>query len=168
MNPCRPIRKKLSAYQDGEVGATEKDVIESHLHLCEECRMHYEALLQTSHLLKSMPVIEADDGLSLRILGRVNQTQASLWVQLKENLLRLVPAPAAMVALAVVGILVGTIMGDFWIKQQFLPIRTSTAFQSEPALTIVSVKAFDAAPSGSFAASYLQLTAFSQEIRHAK
>lgn len=168
MNPCRRIRKRLSAFQDGELGAAEKDAIESHLHVCEECRMHYEELLQTYHLLRSIPAIAADEGLSLRVLERVDQTQGPLWVQLKENLLRLVPAPAAMAAMAVVGILVGTIMGNFWIRQQVLPVRTSTAFQSEPALTIVSVKAFDAAPSGSFAANYLQLTAFSQETRHAK
>lgn len=168
MRPCRRIRKKLSAYQDGEIDAGQKEAIEAHLHTCEACRQHYEQLQVTCQMLKRLPDIEAGANLSLGILKRVSQAQASLWQRRMGRLFRRLPAPAAVVALAAAGIWVGVLVGHFWIEQGLGPFRKAAAFQSDQALTIASLKAFDAAPAGSFAASYLQLTAGNSEARHAK
>ena len=168
MKTCRHIRKKLSAYQDGEVGAAQKDAIESHLRTCKGCQLHYEAFQQTFQVLKRLPDIQADEGLSLRILDRVTQAQPSPWNGIKGNFLRRLPVPAAMAALAVAGILFGLLMGNFWIEQELGYRRTSAVYRSEPALTVVSVKAFDAAPFGSFSEGYLQLITHSPEMGHAE
>ena len=165
MKTCRHIRKKLSAYQDGEVGAAQKDAIESHLRTCKGCQLHYEAFQQTFQVLKRLPDIQADEGLSLRILDRVTQAQPSFWNGINGNYLKRLPVPATMV---VAGILFGMLMGNFWIEQELGYRRTSAVYRSEPALTVVSVKAFDAAPFGSFSEGYLQLITHSPEMGHAE
>lgn len=168
MNPCHRIRKKISAYQDNEVGAVQKAAIEAHFRTCEGCRRHFETLQQSYQLLKLLPDIEADERLSLKILDRVSLSQQSLWIRVKDNFLGILPAPAVMVALAFSGILLGMLAGNFWVKQQILSNRTSATLQSNPALTIASEKAFDAVPAGSFTEGYLQLAAYNPELGHAK
>jgi anti-sigma factor RsiW len=168
MRPCRRIRKKLSAYQDGEIDAGQKEAIEAHLHTCEACRQHYAQLQVTCQMLKRLPDIEAGANLSLEILDRVSQAQASLWQRSMGRLFRRLPVPAAVVALAAAGIWVGVLVGHFWIEQVHGPFRKAAAFQSDPALTIAALKAFDATPPGSIAASYLLMTTYSPETGHAK
>jgi predicted anti-sigma-YlaC factor YlaD len=168
MRPCRRIRKKLSAYQDGEIEAAQKEAIETHMRSCEACRRHYENLQETCQLLMRLPDIEAGANLSLEIIDRVSQAQDSPGIRIKNQFWQRLPVPAAMVALATAGIWVGILVGHFWIEQGYLPFRTAAAFQPDQVLTLASVRAFDAAPYGSFAADYLQLTTDNPEIRHAE
>lgn len=167
MKTCLSIRKKLSAYQDGEVGSAQKDAIETHLNACEDCRRQYEAWQQTYRMLKSLPEIKYEARLSRRILARVTQTQEPFWVRIKGNAFRLLPAPAAMAALCAAGILFGTVVGNYWTEKQFFLTRATSAFRSDQALTLASVKAFNATPPGSFAEGYLD-AAYNPEISHAK
>jgi predicted anti-sigma-YlaC factor YlaD len=167
MNQCRRIRKRLSAYQDDEVGLALNVDIKTHLGKCEVCRGHYEALRQTCQELKALPEIDAGDRLTTTILDRVARSQPSPWLQVWGHFLRRLPAPAAMAALVAIGILMGSLAGRFWIDRLYPSNSTVLAYQSEPASTMASVKAFDAAPAGSFAQGYLQLITYSPEGRHA-
>jgi predicted anti-sigma-YlaC factor YlaD len=168
MRACRHIRQKLSAYQDGEVEGAQKEVIDTHLHACEACRRRYGQLQETCQGLKRLPDIEASANLVLGIFARTSQAHISPWQRFTGYRWRLLPVSAAMVSLAVAGLWIGLLMGHFWIEQGLGPFRRSVAFPSDHAITIASLKAFDAAPDGSFAAGYLQLTAYRPEARHAK
>ncbi len=168
MSACRRIQKKLSAYQDGEVGSVQKAAVENHLRTCKACQKHYAALRHTYQLLKSVPDMEADDGLTFRILDRVMQPRETLWIRIKDNFHRVLPAPAAMAVLVVAGIFFGALAGGFWIQPQYLSTRAPSAFSSEPGPTLASLKAFDAAPSGSFSEGYLQLITYGPETRYEK
>jgi anti-sigma factor RsiW len=157
MKTCQSIRKKLSAYQDREVGTAEKDVIETHLRTCEACRKEHEALLQTYRMLRSLPDIEPVPGLYCRIVDRATQSQKPFWVRALGKAFRLLPAPAAIATLAAAGLLVGTMLGNLLTEGQFHPSPPFSASHSDQALTLVSVRVFDAIPPGSFAESYLKL-----------
>jgi anti-sigma factor RsiW len=168
MKTCQNLGKRLSAYQDGEVTAAEKDAIEAHLATCEACRKQHAALQKTYQMLRSLPEIQPAPGLSRRIVDSATQVQEPFWVRSLANVLRMLPAPAAVVALTVAGLLVGTILGNFLTERQFRPSRAFSAFHSDQALTLASVQVFDATPPGSFAEGYLKLTAYNQETGHEK
>jgi anti-sigma factor RsiW len=168
MDPCHRIRNILSAYQDNEVEAVQKAAIEAHLRTCESCRRHYEILQQTYQLLNRLPEVEADESLSIKILERVSLSRQSFWIRVKDNWLRLLPVPATMMAMVFSGILLGALVGHFWIEQQALSHRTVANSQSNLAFAIASQKAFDAVPAGSFTQGYLQLAAYKPEHGHAK
>lgn len=168
MDPCRRIRKKISAYQDNEVDNVQKAAIQAHFHTCEACRRYYETFQQTYQLLKRLPDIEADERLAINVLERVSLSQQSVWFRIKENLLQLLPAHAPAAALALFGILMGMLAGNFWVEQDAFFSRTVPALHSNLARTIASEKAFDAVPAGSFSEAYLQLAAYTPEPRHAK
>lgn len=168
MKTCQIIRKKLSAYQDGEVGSADKDAIEAHLRTCEACRKQHEALLQTYRIFRSLPEIEPAPGLSRRIVGSATRVQEPFWVRALGESFRLLPTPAAMVALAAAGLLIGTMLGNLLTEGQFHPSPPLSASFSDQALTLASVKVFDATPPGSFAGGYLKLTTYNPEISHEK
>jgi anti-sigma factor RsiW len=168
MQTCRHIRKKLSAYQDGEVTSDEKEAIDAHLRTCEACRRQHEALLKTYRMFRGLPEIEPAPGLSRRIVDSATRPQEPFWVRAPGEALRLRPAPAAMVALAAAGLLAGTMLGNLLIEGQINPARRLSASFSDQALTLASARVFEATPPGSFAEGYLKLASQNQEINHEK
>jgi len=168
MKTCRNIRKKLSAYQDRELGPAEKDAIEAHLRTCAACRKKHEALLQTYRMLRSMPEIEATPGFSRQIVEKATQRQVPEWIGAFGGAFRLLPALTAMVTLAIVGLLTGALLGNLLTARQFDTPPPFSAFQTDKALTLASVQVFDATPPGSFAGGYLRLATYTPETRHEK
>jgi anti-sigma factor RsiW len=168
MNPCRRIVKQLSAYQDGEVGEFQKAAIESHLRSCRDCRRRCEALRRTYEALRRLPEIEVDDSLPQRIAAGVGDDRTGAFrLRVGGGLLRLLPVPATLAAVAVAGMLMGSVTGHFFVGQHRLPIRGAAAPVASPMLTLASLKAFDAVPPGSFAEDYLEMIAVQPEVRHA-
>ena len=168
MKICQSVRKKLSAYQDGEVTTAEKDAIDAHLRTCEPCQKQHEALLQTYRMLRGLPEIEPAPGLSRQIVSRATRVQERFWVRALGSAFRLLPASAAMAILAAAGLLIGTITGNFLTERQFYPSQAFSTFHSDQALTLAAVQVFDATPPGSFAEGYLKLTAYNPEKGHEK
>ena len=168
MQTCQYVTNKLSAYQDDEVTPAEKDAIKSHLRTCEACRKQHEALLQTYRMLRSLPEIEPTLGLSRRIMDSATQAREPFWVRALGEALRLLPAPAAMVTLAAAGLWVGTILGNLLIEGQFHPSHRLSVSFSDQALTLASVRVFDATPPGSFADGYFNVVNRDPEVNHEK
>ena len=168
MKPCRTIRKRLSAYQDRELGLDEKETIESHLRICEACRTEYERLLQTYRMLGSLPVIDPPPGLSRQIVDGATRQRKTVWVPSPGKAFRLITLPAAVIMLAAIGLFMGIMLGNLLTEKQFHTSSWLSASLSDQALTLTSVKVFDAAPSVSFAEDYLRLVALNPEISHEK
>ena len=173
MKTCQSIRKKLSAYQDGEVGTAERDFIKAHLLTCEACTKQHETLLRTYQMLRSLPEIEPAFGLSRQIVESVKRIQEPFWVRTLGEAFRLLPARAAIVTLAVSGLLVGTILGNLLTDRQFHSSSSSSSSSlavSSPvqAITLAAIRVFDATPPGSFAKGYMQLASQNQERSYEK
>ncbi len=168
MKTCQSVRKKLSAYQDGEVTSAEKDAIDAHLRTCETCQKEHEVLLQTYRVLRSMPEIEPAPGFSRQIVESVTQAQEPFWIRVLGEAFRLLPTSAAIATLAVAGLLVGTMLGNLLTEGQFHSSPPLSASFSNQALTLASVRVFNATPPGSFAGGYLKLTAYNPETNHEK
>jgi len=168
MKTCQSFRKKLSADQDGEVTSAEKDAIDAHLRSCEACRKQHAALQQTCRILKSLPEIEPAPELSRRIVDRATRAPESFWVRALDEAFRLIPAPATIVTLAAAGLLIGTMLGNVLTEGQFHSSPSLSVSFSDQALTLASVRVFDATPPGSFAAGYLKLAIQNQEMNHEK
>jgi len=158
MKTCQSVRKKLSAYQDGEVTSAEIDSIDAHLRICEACREQHAALRQTYRMLKGLPEIEPAPELARRIVASATRAQKPFWIRAPGEAWRLFPARAALVTLAAAGLLIGTMLGNLLTAGPFhSPPSLSVSFPDQ-ALTLASVKVFDAAPPGSLAEGYLKLT----------
>jgi len=168
MNTCQSVRKKISAYQDGEVTSAQKDSINTHLRTCEACRKQHEALLQTYRMFRGLPEIEPSLGLSRRIVDSATRAQEPFWVRVLGKAFQVFPATAAIVTLAAAGLLIGTMLGNLLPEGQFHASPSLSVSFSDQALTLASVKVFDAIPPGSFAGGYLKLVNQNQEINHEK
>jgi len=168
MQTCRHIRKKLSAYQDGEVEPAEKEAIEDHLRTCDACRKQHAALLQTYRMLRNLPEIESTPGFSRRILAKATQRKEPEWIRVLGGIFRLLPAPAALVTVAIVGLLTGALLGNYLTARESDTPPTFSASYTDKALTLASVQVFDATPPGSFAGGYLRLATYIPEASHEK
>ena len=157
MKTCESIRKKLSAYQDGEVGTAERDVIKAHLRTCKACTKQHEALLRTYQMLRSLPKIEPAYGLSRLIVERAIRAQEPFWVRTLGEAFRSLPARAAIVTLAASGLLIGTMLGNLLTDRQIHSVPPLAVSSPGQALTLASVRVFDATPPGSFAEGFIQL-----------
>ena len=165
MQTCRHIRKKLSAYQDEEIEPAKSDTIEAHLRTCDACRKEYEALIHTYEMFMSLPDMEPTPWLSSRIVEKAIRPDGPVWVRMLGGVLRLVPGPAAMASLAIVGLLGGALLGNLLTDGRY---STSPEFiyDSRRTTTLASLTIFDAAPPGSFAGDYLKMARYTKEASH--
>lgn len=164
MKTCRIIRNKLSAYQDRELNPTEAAMVENHLLSCEACKKRYAVFLQTYGRLKKLPDIEPTSDFSRQIVEKATQTSQPWWARIPGGLL---PAPAVVVSLVLVGILTGVLLGNSITTRQ-VNSPPLIAPYTDSALTLASVQVFDAVPPGSFAGGFIRLATYTPETNHAK
>ena len=163
---CRSIQKKLSAYQDGEIGGKERERIATHLEGCPACRSAYAELEQAWQSLEKIPEIQASAGFEQRLFERIEAVPEPRsrwrfpWVSW---VYRAYPAPA----MAAVLLLVGTVLGGYLGNALVSGFATAPAqVQALRADTdIVSFRVFSAAPPGTLGDGYLRMAHFTEEDR---
>ncbi len=159
MNTCKNIRKKLSAFQDGEVNQTQKESIEIHLQNCRECKRKVTAMMHTYQYIDKLPQIEPDPMFTHNVMERINNT--SLLDRFLNNFLRPLPVPAAMAAMVIIGLLSGTLLGNLVTQNPLNPQELSSPanyHNREIILTSLSLDSFNAVPPGSIADGFLRVT----------
>jgi anti-sigma factor RsiW len=155
---CRTIKRRLSAYQDGELGPTDRERVREHLEACLACRGRYEELERVWQILgewsEVQPTPEFHPGLMRKIGGRpkAGPLQRLRWA--------LQPFPAALPAPAVliVGILVGVYAGHLLVTGNANPVRSRPGSSLAAAATLASLRAFDPIPPGTVGEGYLRAT----------
>ena len=161
---CRSIKKRLSAYQDGEIAEKERERIAAHLSECQACRSAYAEMEQVWQSLEKIPEIEASAGFEGRLFERINTVPAlrSRWrFRWLDWVYRAYPAPAMAAVVLLVGIVLGGYLGTTLVS----------GFSSAPAQVqalkadtdIFSLKVFSAVPPGSLGDGYLRMTHFTEE-----
>jgi anti-sigma factor RsiW len=163
---CHRIQKRLSAYQDGEVGGKEKERIAAHLEVCPACRSAYAELGQAWQMLEKIPEIEASAGFERRLSARLNALpEPRSWWRFPwvDWIYRAYPAPAIAAVLLVVGAVLGGYLGNV-LMSSFSSAPAQVQVSSASA-DIVSFNVFSAAPPGSLGDGYLRLASFTEEGR---
>jgi len=164
---CRRIRKRLSAFQDGEIGREERERIAAHLEGCASCRSAYAELGEIWQSLERIPEIEVSAGFEGRLFDRIDAAGPELrvwwrfpWV---DWVYRAYPAPAMAAVVLLVGMVLGGYLGNALVS----------GFSSAPAQVqvssvstdIVSFSVFAAAPPGTLGDGYLRMAHFTEEVR---
>jgi Putative zinc-finger len=158
---CRTIEKRLSAYQDGELSVSENEQVASHLAGCHSCREQHVKLQQTWRALGDVTEIRPTPGFYQRLSERIGQEPqkgvfgASLWGNWG---LRVVPSPIIASIIVAIGIVCGTLIGNFLI--QIEPFHNIAAFSEEGFLS--SLRVFDPVPPGTLADSYERLLSYNE------
>jgi anti-sigma factor RsiW len=166
MKTCQSVKKKLSAYQDGELSAIQKNAIEAHLRTCDGCRRYLEDLVHTYQLFEALPQIKPASGFSRQIIDRTTRGEEPFWVRTLGGAFQLLPAPAAMAMLAIVGLLAGTVLGNLLTEDRFISSRSFSVNYSGHSATLVSLTVFDAIPPGSLADGYFKMASHNPEHNH--
>ena len=157
---CHAIEKKLSAYQDGELSASENEQIERHLAGCHSCREQHVKLQQAWQALGEMAEIRPSLGFYKRVFQKIGQTPekgvlGSRWGNWG---LRALPSPVFASVILAIGIVCGTYIGNSFIKIQ--PLHNVAAYPEEGFLS--SLKVFDPVPPGTLADNYERLLSYNE------
>ncbi|MEE8350035.1 MAG: zf-HC2 domain-containing protein [Acidobacteriota bacterium] len=70
---CQTFIESLTAFVDGELGAREREALESHLSRCRPCRQEQESLLHSYQLVDQLSSLEMDAGSWTRIHSEITQ-----------------------------------------------------------------------------------------------
>jgi anti-sigma factor RsiW len=157
---CHRIEKKLSAYQDGELSASEREQVERHLAGCHSCREQRVRLQQTWQALGEMTEIRPTPGFYKRVSQKIGQTpEKGVWGSRWGNWgLRALPSPVFASAILAIGILCGTYIGNSLF--QFESFHSAAASFEGGFLS--SLRVFDPAPPGTLADSYERLLNYNE------
>ncbi|TSA47052.1 MAG: hypothetical protein D4R56_02790 [Deltaproteobacteria bacterium] len=163
---CHRIQKRLSAYQDGEVGGKERERIAIHLEGCPACRSALAEQEQAWQSLENIPEIQASPGFERRLFERINAVPEPrsrwrfLWVSW---IYRAYPAPAMAAVLLLVGTVLGGYLGNALVSGfSSAPVQMQA---SRAGTDIVSFRVFSAAPPGTLGDGYLRMAHFTEEVR---
>ncbi|MBN1673139.1 MAG: zf-HC2 domain-containing protein [Kiritimatiellae bacterium] len=155
---CARIEEYLHAYMDGELPPMPRRQVEEHMKACAACRAHVQALWALDATLRAVPLPEASDALTARILaaaseyraGRAARRPMARWWggRWKPWALRMAVAAVVLLGLGLGGWL-GTHTIEEHRRQKHLAIEAVDD----------TLDAFADAPAGSLAGAYLALTA---------
>jgi anti-sigma factor RsiW len=153
---CRRIRKRLSAYQDGELSPAERERVRAHLEGCPACREKYEELEQVWQSLGELGEIRPTPGFYSRLVERIEEQQkGGLFERLRWALY---PFPAALPtpAVLIVGLLVGVYLANLLVTGNVNPLRPRPGSSPAAVATLASLRAFDSIPPGTLGEGYLR------------
>ena len=68
---CGGVRRRLSAYLDGDLRPAEAGRVGVHLEACAECAARWRALRSALGALSALPRLEGSDGMAARVLDRL-------------------------------------------------------------------------------------------------
>jgi predicted anti-sigma-YlaC factor YlaD len=157
---CHTIEKKISAYQDGELSASEKEKVARHLADCHSCREQYARLQRMWQVLGDQTEIGPTPGFYKRVSQKIDQTpeKSVLGPRWRNWGLRALPSPVFASVILAIGMLCGTYIGNYFIKIQ--PFHNVAAYPEEGFLS--SLKVFDPVPPGSLADNYERLLSYNE------
>jgi predicted anti-sigma-YlaC factor YlaD len=104
---CSKIRRRLSAYLDGELDSVKKVSIESHLENCQACRHELKIVNQSWHFLDSLPEPEPPLYFYTRLKARLSSAAR----ERKESWLDRVLIPVSAVVVVILGVFMGSVVG---------------------------------------------------------
>ena len=160
---CRRVQKRLSAYQDGELGSAEQFRIEAHLADCPECREKYQEFQRIWDALDDLPDIQPTPGFYLRLRKKISATDEYRFVPRLRQILQIFPSPLAMVTLLLVGLVMGTYLGNLLFEEGLPSLQGRQNGHAQVHVSLASMRTFDTVPPGTLAHGYLAMASYRQE-----
>ena len=157
---CSAIRKKLSAFEDGEVSSPLRFEIEAHLVVCPACR---QALADLHHLwlaLEDAVPPQPPPDFPQAVMRKITEKSEPgifNWTGAWDYIF---PAPATMAAMVILGLLIGG-----WMGRATLESRMTASTAPTQAATLEALDAFAPTPKGSLAQGYLLLVSDTTQVK---
>jgi len=149
---CSRIKKKLSAYLDGEMPEHEKNIISEHLRQCKDCRAELAALSAVRDVLKSIEGMEVPPYFIARLRQHIKaQAKPLPFLQRIKSLAVTAATAFALVASLFIGNQAGKTLYQS-IAQTPEPVTAETS-------NVFGLSAFEEFPDGSLSDIYDELLA---------
>ena len=160
---CSQVQKRLSAFQDGELSPQERERIGGHLESCSACRERYAEMEEIWQALGDFKEILPEQGFYGQLVKKINissQTRSPMGFQW---LFQFSSSPWATSTLLIVGILLGTFLGNILVRSDLFPFQQEQVAHSRAAIEVFSLKAFDPIPPGTLGAKYMRMASYEED-----
>jgi predicted anti-sigma-YlaC factor YlaD len=156
---CTAVRKKLSAFEDGEVSPALQPKIEAHLATCSDCRQALADLRRLWLTLENPVSVKPRPDFSHEIMRKIAEKSEPGLFNWMRALVHMFPAPAAMAVMVVLSFLIGGWMGSAAIE-----MRMKVAPAQKQSATLAALDAFAPTPKGSLAQGYFLLVSNATQV----
>jgi anti-sigma factor RsiW len=153
---CKDIQKRLSAYQDGELGPKERDLIDRHLKECKSCQGELVQLERIWLALEGLPEIRPEPDFYRQVVKKINASDERRPVVGFQGVYQLFLSMGGC-TLLITGILIGTFLGNYLAGSGLISFQSSPAGKIPEAVEVVSFRAFDPVPPGTLGDGYLRM-----------
>jgi anti-sigma factor RsiW len=159
---CRVVKKKLSAYQDGELKDREQKEVACHLADCQDCQKQYAQLERIRQALGEWEEILPDPWFSRQVVGRIGVSREHrLWPTFSP-VLQLLRTPVMASILLIIGITAGGYFGTTVARSGLFPLQQHPASYAQAESLFNTLRFFDPAPPGTFADGYLRMASYKE------
>ena len=124
---CHQIQKRLSAFQDGELKPQEQEGFSKHLESCSACRERYAEMEKVWHALGGFKEILPEQEFYGKLVKKINESNETRLPFGFQWISKLFSSPWAASALLVLGILLGTFLGNILVKSELLSFGKTRA-----------------------------------------
>jgi predicted anti-sigma-YlaC factor YlaD len=159
---CRHVQREFSAYQDGELKPTEQEKVSRHLLDCHSCREQYEKIERVWQTLGELEEIRPDLWFYPQIVRKIKEPREGRSIPRLQWAFRLLPAPAIASILLVIGLLVGTYLGNILARSDLFPFSPIQSSRLPEEATLASLQVFDPMPPGTLADGYLRMVNYTE------
>jgi predicted anti-sigma-YlaC factor YlaD len=159
---CRIVQKRLSSYQDKELGLREQEEVRSHLQSCRACREQYENSERVWQTLGALEEIRPDPWFYRQLVRKIKEPREEGLLPAVGRFSQRFRTPAIASMLLAVGILAGTYFGNVLVRSDFLSIQPDRMANSQEAV-FDSLKVFDPVPPGTLADGYLRMVNYEEK-----
>ena len=154
---CHQVQMRLSAFQDGELNAQERQRVIKHLESCPACRERYGEMEKVWQALGDFKEILPEPGFYGQLVKKINESNKTRSPAGFQWLSQLFSSPWATSTLLIAGILIGTFLGNILAKSDLFPFQQNQAAHSQATIEVFSLKVFDPIPPGTLADKYMHM-----------
>ncbi len=157
---CRNVKKKLSAYQDGELSPDEQARIKSHLQGCPECSLRHAAFQQTWEMLGDVPEIHPASTFYPELRKKITGLNDRRFFPGPRQVFQFFPARLATITLVLAGLVVGGYTGNFFFQESLISLKGHQPKVSQLDVSLAGIKSFDPIPPGTLAHGYVRMASY--------
>jgi anti-sigma factor RsiW len=147
---CSQVKRRLSAFLDGELPESKRRLVSEHLRVCESCRLESEELMCVAELLHPLEELEVPPDFAAAVRERALQRDRTVPGSSFLERMKHVTVPAAATAAICLSVLGGTVLG-----RAIYQLRADRTSREETELvTFLGAGSFVNVSSGSLVSAY--------------